>query len=176
MKKIKDTLNNQVPKKDQIGLSKVEEYFEYARTVYFCHKCEIFSYRKKDILNRSNNKIYLNDWGMALYIQNFEPGRILENVIFMELLKKKYDVKTYLAYNNNNLEIDFLATNRNRKLFIQVAWMLGDPKENSALYQREFGNLHHVFEYGEKLLISMDKPKAQHGITTMHPHEFILQL
>lgn len=176
MKKIKDTLNNQVSKKDQIGLTKIEEYFEYAKTVYFCHECNVFSYRKKDILNRSNNKYYLNDWGMALFAKYFEEGRILENVIFMELLKKKYDVKTYYAYNNANIEIDFWATKQTRSLFIQVAWMLGDPNENSALYKREFGNLNHVVEDGEKLLVSMDKPKFQGSIRTMQPHEFILQL
>ena len=176
LKNIKGTLNNQVRKHDQIGATKVENYFTYLKTVYFCHECPSFSHRKKDVLNRSNNKYYLNDWGMALFTQHFEPGRILENVIFMELLKKGYDVKTYYSYNNANLEVDFWAHKKNRDLFIQVAWSLGDPAENPALHNREYGNLIHVKDQGEKFLVSMDPQRSRDGIIAIQPHDFILQL
>ncbi|MBF0299499.1 MAG: ATP-binding protein [Oligoflexia bacterium] len=175
MKSIKDTLNNQLSKKDHVGLVKIEEYFHFLKMVYFCHECKIFSYRKKDVLNRANNKFYLNDWGMAVHGKEFERGRILENIIFMELLKKKYEVMTYLSYSNSNLEVDFVAKKKNHNMFIQVAWMLGDRKENKQLYEREFGNLSSIREEGEKILISMDKVTSEAGILTMQPQYFIMK-
>lgn len=97
---------------------------------------------------------------MALFLQDFEHGRILENLVFMELTKSGYDVKTYLAYKNENLEGDFIATKNGTRKFIQVSWMLGDKNENSSLYRREFGNLESVKEEGEKILIFMEKKKT----------------
>lgn len=158
--KIADTLNNQRKKRDSITHTTVEKYFSYLKAVYFVHQCEVYSYRKKDILNRANRKFYLNDTGMALFLQDFEHGRILENLVFMELTKSGYDVKTYLAYKNENLEGDFIATKNGTRKFIQVSWMLGDKNENSSLYRREFGNLESVKEEGEKILIFMEKKKT----------------
>ena len=56
----------------------------------------------------------------------------------MELLKSGYKVKAYLAYKNENIEVDFVAIKGNQKKFIQVSWLRGDQNENSSLYKREF--------------------------------------
>ncbi len=177
LKNINNSINNQLKKVDHVGLTKVEEYFYYLQNVYFCYECPKYSYRKKDLLARSSNKYYLNDWGMALYSNNFEPGRILENVIFLELLKKGYSVSTYYAYNNANLEIDFQAKKGSRTLFIQVSWLLGDIKENAPLYEREVGNLKAVKENGEKLIITMDDEiYIDQGVEHLSPPQFIAYL
>ena len=145
--------------------------------MYFVNQCEVYSYRKKDVLNRANRKYYFNDTGMALFLDEFENERILENVIFMELLKSGYKVKAYLAYKNENIEVDFVAIKGNEKKFIQVSWLRGDQNENSSLYKREFGNRENVKGDGEKILVLMDADDLSHPkIDCMTPVKFILSL
>ena len=177
LKSVANTLSCNRKKAESINPSTVEKYASYLQAVYFIHQCEVYSYRKKDILNRANRKFYLNDHGFALFNNGFEKGRVLENIIFLELIKHGFEVKTYLAYKNENLEIDFLATKKNRRLFVQVTWVLASKSESPSLWKREVENLQQVKETGEKIIVCMEPPQEFAGdIKILSPVEFIESL
>ena len=178
IKAITDSLNNQLKKTDSVSLNTVEKYLEYIKTVYFCHECPTYSYRKKEVLERNSNKYYLNDTGMSLFLEGFEKGRIFENVIYLELLKKGYEVKTYFAYKSRNREVDFHATKSKRSLFIQVTWMLSDKSENKSLWDREIGNLESINQAGEKVVVCMDGDDHERigDIVILSPVKFVTHI
>lgn len=142
----------------------ITEYLEYIEDVFFIQIPKTYSYRAKDVLSRSVDKLYLADTCFAIYEQNKEKGRLLENVIHSELLRAKYKVKRYFAYKNKNLEVDFLAERKDHSMLVQVCWTLGDQSENENLWEREFGNLKETKMNTNKLVVSLDE-----NITSPYP-------
>jgi len=77
--------------------------------------------------------------------------KILENIVYHELKYRGYDI---VVGKWKNKEIDFVARKQGTNpLFIQVTYLLQTPET----LEREFGNLQKVTEYGEKLVLSLDR-------------------
>jgi predicted AAA+ superfamily ATPase len=127
------------------------------KDVYFLYSPDTYSYRSKEILKRSVDKIYLGDLCMANYKAQTQKGRLLENMLYLELLRHNFQVQRFLGYRNKNLEIDFYAEKGDRSALIQVCWMMGDADENQILWEREFGNLHATNKDVPKLVVSLDE-------------------
>ena len=99
------------------------------------------------------NKYYMTDLGIAqIKNNNFEINKsfAIENVIFNELKARGYDV--YVGKTNSG-EIDFIATNRDEKIYFQVAYLLTDKK----VEEREVGAFNEINDNYPKYVISMDK-------------------
>ena len=99
------------------------------------------------------NKYYMTDLGIAqIKNNNFEINKsfAIENVIFNELKARGYDV--YVGKTNSG-EIDFIATNRDEKIYFQVAYLLTDKK----VEEREFGAFNEINDNYPKYVLSMDK-------------------
>ncbi len=140
----------------QTSSSLVDTYIGYMRDVYFLHSPPTYSYRTKEFLKRSVDKIYLGDLCMADYKAQTQRGRLLENMVYLELLRHNFSVQRFLGYRNRNLEIDFYVEKEGISALIQVCWLLGDRTENQALWEREFGNLHNTHKDVAKLVVSLD--------------------
>ncbi|MEE8398181.1 MAG: ATP-binding protein, partial [Desulfobacterales bacterium] len=136
--------------------SLVNAYIGYMQDVYFLHLPRTYSHRTKDILKRSVDKMYLGDLCLADYEAQAQKGRLLENMVYIELLRNNFKVQRYLGYRNRNLEIDFYVSKAKKSALIQVCWQLGDSNENSALWEREFGNLHYTNKDVPKFVVSLD--------------------
>lgn len=137
--------------------SLIKSYIEYMKDVYFIYSPSTYSYRSKDILRRSVDKIYLSDLCFANYKMQTQKGRLLENMVYIELLRHNYRVQRFFGYRNKNLEIDFYIEKNNKQALVQVCWQLGDINENQMVWQREFGNLHHTNINVLKLVVSLDE-------------------
>ncbi|MBF0452405.1 MAG: ATP-binding protein [Candidatus Magnetomorum sp.] len=137
--------------------SLVKTYIDYMKDVYFVYSPETYSYRSKDILKRSVDKIYLSDLCFANYKTQTQKGRLLENMIYIELLRHNYKVQRFLGYRNKNLEIDFYIEKNNQSALVQVCWQLGDINENKMLWDREFGNLYYTNLNIPKIVVSLDE-------------------
>jgi hypothetical protein len=135
----------------------IQEYLHYLESVYFIHLPKTYSYRNKDLLDKKVDKIYLGDLAFAQYKAKSEKGRLLENMIYLELRKKGYKIQRYFAYKNKNLEIDFHIEKVDYIALIQVSWLLGDKNENKELWSREFGNLSSVNLDVDKFVVTLDK-------------------
>lgn len=124
----------------------------------------------KKILN-INEKYYIADHGIreAIFESNERDiNQIFENIIFLELLRKGYSVKVGKF---NDLEIDFVATKNEEKIYIQVAYLLASPET----IEREFGVLEKIQDNFPKYVISMDMfDMSRKGIKHFNIIDFLL--
>lgn len=130
----------------------VSDYIEYLKESFLIHSCPVFSYKKNDILKSVPQKVYLNDHSFATSNFGFKDlGKLLENIVYMELLRKGYRVQTLKI---DDKEIDFIAEKDTEKTYYQVAYTLGD--RDSETYKREFGNLLLIKDHFPKTVLTLD--------------------
>jgi len=124
--------------------------------LYSKNTCFILPARREDIKGKKvlqhNEKYFLVDHGFyqAKYgeIDNIES--ILENIVYIELLRRGYDVKIGII---NEKEIDFVCHKDKEKIYIQVTYQL----ENDETIEREFSGLAKINDNFDKYVLSMDK-------------------
>ncbi len=130
----------------------ISDYIEYLKEAFLIHICPVFSYKKNDLLKNIPNKVYLNDHSFALTNRGFNDfGKILENMTYIELLRRGYKVQTLKV---EKKEIDFVAIKGKKKIYIQVAYTIGE--ENSETFNREFGNLLKIEDHYPKIVLTLD--------------------
>ena len=93
---------------------------------------------------------------------------ILENIIYMELLRRGWKVT---VGKTGNREIDFVCEKRGQKLYIQAAYLLAD--ENTV--NREFGVYDGVRDNFPKYVVTMDEfDMSRNGIRHWNIRDFLL--
>ena len=140
-------------KKDKIkvSLTTISNYVKYLENTYLINNCEKYDLAWKKVLEY-NSKYYFNDlWirNSIYYNFNFDIGKLLENYVFNILISKWYEV---YVWDKKWVEIDFVATKENEKIYFQVAYLI--PTED--VYSREFWNLKKIKDNFEKIVLSMD--------------------
>ena len=149
----------------------IAAYIGALKESYLFYEVKRFDIKGRDYL-RTLGKYYIVDVGLRNYLLGFrdrDRGHILENVVFLELLRRGYDVAVGKI---NSLEVDFIAQNASEKLYIQVSeTMRGD--EHRA---RELRPLECVQDNYEKLVITLDKALDDdyNGIRVVHIIDWLL--
>ncbi len=127
--------------------------------------------RGKRIL-QIDEKYYLADHGIrqAVYGENFRDIHlILENIVFMELLRRGFDVTVGKV---GEKEVDFVAEKAEQKLYVQVSYIMSDE----ATFNREISPLLDIKDNYPKYIISMDPiNRSTQGIKHMHILTFLLE-
>ncbi len=130
-----------------------------------------YDIRGKAIL-RTLNKYYMTDLGIAqIKNNNFEINKsfAIENVVYNELLQRGYDV--YIGKTKDR-EIDFIATNTEKKLYFQVAYLL----ESKKTEEREFNAYKDINDNYPKYVLSLDKTDfSQNGIIHKNIIDWLLE-
>lgn len=129
----------------------IQNYLNYFTATFIAYKVSRYDLKGKRLLE-INEKYYINDIGMRHSILGYKSNdisQILENTIFMELLYRGYKVN---IGTNGITEIDFIATKQNKKVYIQVTYLLASEKT----IQREFKPLLEVKDNYPKFVLSMD--------------------
>jgi len=143
---IADTL---IRSQEKINHKTVGTYLEY-----LCHTFAFYKFRRYDIRGRkylsSNDKYYLSDPTFRyakLGTRNMDYGRVLENIVAMELMRRGYEVYIGVLYRK---EIDFVAVHRSEKLYIQVA----DHISEERTFQREVSPLFQIKDAYPKMVLA----------------------
>lgn len=149
IRNISDTLTKN---KDSVNHKTVSKYIEYLMNAFLFYKIERYDIRGKKYL-KSQDKYYLVDHSFKLAklgTKNLSYGRLYENIVAMELLRRGYNVYVGTLYKK---EIDFIAEKRNEKIYIQVSSDLGDDF-NSDTFQREVNPLLEIRDAYPKILLA----------------------
>ena len=124
----------------------------------------------KKVLN-VNEKYYIADHGMREAIlgsNQRDINQIFENIIYLELLRKGYNVRVGKV---DNLEVDFVCTKGNEKIYVQVAYLLASPET----IEREFTSLEKIDDNYPKYVISMDEfDMSRNGIIHINIIDFLM--
>ena len=169
-KKISDTLTS---KGISISNHTVENYIRSFVESYLIYKAERFDVKGKKLLSR-DYKYYVVDTGLRSYLlgkkADSDMGHILENIVYLELLRRGYRVYVGKV---NNTEIDFVAENRDGIKYFQVALTVRDEK----VLERELRSLKNTEDHYPKYLITMDMDLTAdyEGITKINIIDWLLQ-
>lgn len=151
----------------------VEAYVQSLTECYLFYKVERYDVRGKQTL-KVGHKYYIADLGirhLLLGIRNNDLGHLLENVIYLELLRRNYQV---MVGKMDNAEIDFVAFQSGLPIYVQVALSVRD----ADTLQRELSPLKLVANHYPKYLITLDNdPVVSHdGITQVYALDWLLNL
>lgn len=153
----------------KVSADTVLNYLSFSKNACFIHEAKKENLKGKKVL-KTNGKYYLVDHGFnqAIIGKDMEnTGQILENIVYIELLRRGYDVK---VGDINGREVDFVCNKADRKIYIQVAYLLSGKET----VKREFGSLRAIGDDYEKYVLSMDNLDFSNaGIKHMNIIEFL---
>ncbi len=135
----------------KISKDTILDYLLYSKNACFIHQAPREDLKGKKVLQH-NEKYFLVDHGFyqAKYGGIENMGSILENIVYIELLRRGYDVKIGII---NEKEIDFVCTKDKEKIYIQVTYQLNGDET----IEREFSGLTQINDNFDKYVLSMDK-------------------
>ena len=135
----------------------------------------IYQARRQDLQGKKlltvNEKYYIADHGLreAIFSGNTKDiNLILENIIYMELLRRGYNVTVGKV---ESKEVDFICEKKNEKLYIQVCYLLASEET----IEREFGVYKSIQDNFEKYVLSLDEiDMSRDGIKHKNIRDFLL--
>ena len=174
--KIANTLTSSGRK---ISLRTVESYLTALTDSYVLYRAKRYDIKGKQLLT-TGSKYYLSDIGLRYYLlgtKNADQGRILENVVYLELLRRGYEVYVGKV---DRTEIDFIAINEEGTEYYQVAWtIMGENQgsEKKSVLERELFPLERIRDHNPKYLLTMDfTPLTSHnGIKQINVLDWLLK-
>lgn len=140
--------------------------------------CDAFLFcklRREDLVGKRilsvNEKYYLVDHGIRQAVyggNNRDIDQLLENIVCIELIRRGYNVTIGKA---GEQEIDFVAERADKKLYVQVCYLLSSPETIA----REFGAYKPIRDHFPKYVISMDEfDMSRDGIKHQNIRDFLL--
>ncbi|RRD96167.1 ATP-binding protein [Clostridiales bacterium COT073_COT-073] len=167
-KKIADTMTSEGRK---IDTKTVEKYLESLMESYIIYQARRYDIKGKQYL-KTLEKYYVVDIGlrfMLLGSRAMDMGHILENVIYLELLRRGYDV--YVG-RIGQYEVDFVARDQSGLRYFQVALSVRDEKT----LDRELRALRVIKDHYPKFILTLDEDAETHydGIRKLNARDWLL--
>jgi len=150
----------------------IESYLATLQSAFVFYELKRYDVKGKSLL-KSLSKNYIVDIGirnMLLGYRDAERGHILENIVFLELLRRGYKVHLgkFLDF-----EIDFIAETPKEKIYFQVSESLTSPD----VFEREITPLKLIKDNHEKVILTQDKNfiASYDGIKIKNVIDFLLE-
>lgn len=169
-KKIADTMTSSGRR---IDTRTVEKYLGALTESYIIYQAKRYNIKGKQYL-KTLEKYYVVDIGLRLMLlgsKQIDAGRILENIVYLELLRRGYDVYVGKV---DEFEVDFVAQNGKGTTYFQVALSVRDEKT----LERELRSLRAIKDHYPKILLTMDDDPEVHydGIRRINARDWLLGL
>lgn len=130
----------------------IDNYLNMLEKSYIIYKADRTDVKSKSLL-KTLGKYYVADTGLRniiLGFRNINEGHLLENVVYLELLRRGYKVNIGKTL---DYEVDFVAENPHTVKYYQVTQSLS----NESVKSRELRSLESIPDNYEKIILSMDK-------------------
>lgn len=157
--------------KIKVSYDIILNYLDYLEKAYFIHRV-----KREDISGKKifeiGEKVYFEDIGIRNTMVGYNLNdihKIMENAVYLHLKTNNYEINIGV---NKQMEIDFVGTKNNEKIYVQVAYLLNDTKT----IEREFGNLLKIEDNYSKILVSMNNMETLNtykGIKNVTLREFL---
>ena len=150
----------------------VENYLDALTDSLLMYRVSRYDIKGKEHL-KLLDKYYAADVGLRYYLlgtNNTDNGHILENIVYLELLRRGYEV--YVGKNDNS-EVDFVAVDYDGNTeYYQVSWTIRDEKT----FERELLPLKNINDHNAKVLLTMDNdpPVSYDGIKQKYVLDWLL--
>lgn len=145
-------------------------YIKYCCDAYLFYQVKRQDLQGKQLLS-TNEKYYIADHGIreAVFGGNMRDiNLILENIVFMELLRRGYSVT---VGKTGNKEVDFVCDKRGERIYIQVAYLLASEET----IHREFDVYDSLRDHYPKYVVSLDEfDMSRNGIRHRNIRDFLL--
>ena len=169
-KKIADTMSSDGRKIDS---KTIEKYLTALKESYIIYQAKRYDIKGKQYL-KTLDKYYVIDIGlryMLLGKRGMDAGHILENVVYLELLRRDYDVYIGKA---DSFEVDFVAQNQDGNHYYQVALTVRDE----AALAREIRPLQMLQDDYPKVILTLDDDPSRdiEGIKIINARDWLLGL
>ncbi len=152
-----------------LSIESVYNYLEWLEKAFVIYRCPRYDLQGKSLL-KTQEKFYLADATLKYCILGFNPKSIaamLENIVYFELCRKGYTV--YIGKNAAK-EIDFVASRRDERIYVQVCRNLPEDSD------REVAGLLEIRDHYPKYVVSLDEFATGNikGVKLMHLADFLL--
>ena len=152
----------------------IANYVKYLEDAYIIKRARRYDIKGKKLLE-TLDKYYLGDHSLQYAIRGIRADKvqgILENIVFMELSRRGYNV--YVGKINGDREIDFVAEkNGGGKIYVQTCVEF----LNKETYRREFSPLTAIKDSYPKYVVTLDKywQADENGVRGIHLKDFLLK-
>lgn len=168
-KKVTDTL---ISSGRKISPNTVSDYMEALSEAFIFYKADRFDVVGKQLL-KVNAKWYLVDLGLRTVMlprKNYDLGFSIENIVYLELLRRRYRV--YIG-KLGNTEIDFVAQKQDIITYIQVTANMTAEET----FNREMKPLQNIQDNYEKIVLTLDRftPGNYNGIKVVNVIDWLLE-
>jgi predicted AAA+ superfamily ATPase len=151
----------------------ISKYIDWICGSILLYRVKYYDIKTKSVF-KTKSKYYAGDIGVSNSLNSFNLsnnyGHLLENIIYLELLRRGYEVYTF--DNRFNKNIDFLVIRNNKREYFQVTTILNDLNWN-----REVGNLLSINDNFNKTVLFMENTASNdidNGIVFMNVLDWLL--
>lgn len=146
-------------KREKVNSTLVSNYIQYMIDSFLISMAKRYDVKGKNYF-KYPNKYYYTDIGLRnarLNYRQYDPGHIMENIIYNELLRCGYSVDVGVVTDrrggaNVQKEIDFVVNDADKKIYIQSAFQMNTEKKESS----ELASLMLTKDFFKKIIVRMD--------------------
>lgn len=153
----------------KVSVESIYNYLRWLEQAFIIYPCERYDLQGKSIL-KTQEKYYLADVSLKYALLGYNRKMLdgaMENIVFLELKRRGYDV---FIGKNDAKEIDFVATRRDERIYVQVCVRIPEASD------REVGNLMELRDHYPKYVVTLNEMDTgiENGIKIVHLADFLL--